>query len=53
MIPPSFPDQGYDGFVPFTGFDPCDGDDPRVPLSRSNPINNSAAQAPDGPEVRE
>ncbi len=25
-------------FIPFTGFDPCDGADERVPLSASNPL---------------
>lgn len=27
-------------FTPFTGFDPIDGDDPRVTLSRGNPLRN-------------
>lgn len=27
----------YPGFVPFTSFDPLDGDDPRITLSHDNP----------------
>jgi hypothetical protein len=27
------------GFIPFTGFMPEDGDDPRVPLARTNPVS--------------
>ncbi|WP_260581139.1 hypothetical protein [Sphingopyxis sp. PET50] len=34
-------------FSPFTGFDPCDGDDPRVDLSRDNPCQPMIAPAED------
>lgn len=30
--------MSYPGFVPFTGFDPMDGDDPRFTLSHDNPV---------------
>lgn len=35
----------YAGFTPFTGFDPMDGDDPRVLLSRGNPCRVAVCDA--------
>jgi len=29
------------GFIPHTGFDPCDGDDPRVLLQMDNPLRRA------------
>lgn len=28
-------------FIPHTGFDPCDGDDPRVLLAMDNPVRRN------------
>lgn len=35
-------------FSPYPGFDPCDGDDPRVTLSRDNPCRPMPAFLDDG-----
>jgi hypothetical protein len=38
MMPPATAPLG---FVPHSGFDPCDGDDPRVLLLTDNPLRRT------------